>query len=146
MPPFCRRRTLRGMGRTADRATIRPSRMALVPPSFVALSSFAYGSAAHWAFYVLTPIGLLGVLVVARTRTELTAEGVTTCDGLRVRHVPWSALASLTPRARGVAALTNDGARVPLPAVVWEGGRRDTAAFVAAWAAGRGRPLTLVEP
>jgi hypothetical protein len=117
--------------------------MALVPPMFVALSSFAYGSAAHWAFYLITPIGLAGVLLVARTRTELTPEGVTTCDGLRVRRVPWSSLASVVPRLRGAAAVTADGVRVPLPAVVWEGGRRNTAGSVVAWAAERGHPLTI---
>jgi hypothetical protein len=120
--------------------------MALVPPSFVAMSSFAYGSAAHWAFYLLTPIGLLGVLVVARTRTELTPDGLTTCDGLRVRHVPWASLASVVPRARGAAAVTKDGVRVTLPAVVWEGGRRNTAGHVVAWAVEHGHPLALAEP
>jgi hypothetical protein len=86
------------------------------------------------------------VLIVARTRTDLTTGGVTTCDGLRVRHVPWESLASVVPRLRGAAAVTNDGVRVPLPAVVWEGGRRNTAAYVVAWAAERGHPLTMIGP
>jgi hypothetical protein len=85
------------------------------------------------------------VLLVARTRTTLSPDGVETCDGLRVRRVPWSSLVSVVPRLRGAAAVTGDGVRVPLPAVVWapESRRRNTAAYVVAWAADHGHALTL---
>ncbi|MDQ1711262.1 MAG: hypothetical protein QOE45_712 [Frankiaceae bacterium] len=126
----------------ADRVVIRLPRRALVPPLFVALSSAAYASATHWAFGVLSPVGLLGMVVVLRTRTELAPSGVTTCDGLRVRRFPWSSFVSLAPRTGGTVAVTANGVRVPLPAVVWGKARRNTAAFVVRWAAEHGHVLT----
>lgn len=106
------------MMNAVHRAVFAPSRLLIVFAAVLAVCAVpvAFGGVPLlWLVFVL-PLGVVGW--VLWTRTTVDAEGVTVRSLTRSRRVPWEAISSLrlvdTSR---VAAVLDDGAELPLPAV-----------------------------
>lgn len=102
---------------TVDPVVFHPSRLIIVAALVLAVCAtpVAFGAPFLWVVYAVP----LGVIVwVLRTRTTVDAEAVTVRRLLGGRRVPWETISSLrlADNAR-VAAVLEDGAELPLPAV-----------------------------
>ncbi len=102
---------------SVDPVSFHPSRLIIAAAVFLALCAtpVAFGAPFLWIVYAL-PLGV--VAWVLRTRTTVDAEAVTVRRLVGGRRVPWESISSLrlvdTTR---VAAVLDDGAELPLPAV-----------------------------
>jgi hypothetical protein len=108
-------------------AVFRPSRVLVLVAPLLALCATPFAIAAPflWLVYLL-PLAL--VAWVLRVRTTVDADAVTVRGPLRTRRVPWDRISTLRLSDRGVSAVLDDGAELPLPAV----GVRDLSQLAAA--------------
>jgi len=94
------------------------------------IATFGAVPVATWRWY-LAPILLVPVAVAIwgwRAGTDADADGVTVRALLGQRRFPWSRISGFAPRGRGVVAVLDGGATVPLTAVT----ARDLPKLVAA--------------
>lgn len=130
---------------------VRLPRITLASPAFLVLNGLSLGLGVHPLYLIGAVLGVLGLPLLWRTRTELDPDGVTTCDGLRTRRTAWADVVAVTTYDRGVRLLTRAGDSVPLPNVLkraWapEGQvARNSAQAVVGYAAAHGRDVELRE-
>jgi hypothetical protein len=89
----------------------------LLGPAFLILNGLSLGLRVHPLFLLSVPLGVVGLVPALRARTVLEPSGITVCNGVRTRTLPWAEVAGLRTYGQG-GAVTRDGRTVLLPGVV----------------------------
>ncbi len=105
-------------GTDGDRVVIRGSRFVILSPAFLMVNGLTM-SLRHGRWWLaMVPLGVAGVVLLARVRTELAPDGITTCDGVRTKRLSWDDVIAVDARSNAAKAVLRDDTTVALPGVL----------------------------